>query len=100
MLELALQGDGVGKLPGFDAADDGLEDAAMDGVGEMLGGEELGNPFIGLVVGQQGAEQGLLGLGVGGRLALGKPQQWRIDAVHVARSIAPSAAARPVDCCG
>ena len=82
MLELALQGHGVGELPRLDAPRDGLEDAAVDRVGEMVGGEELADPLIGLVVGQQRAEQGLLGLDVGGRQALGEPQKGRIDAVH------------------
>ena len=70
MLELGLQRDGVGKLPGFDPPRDGLEDAAVDRVGEMLGRQELADPLIGLVVGEQRAEQRLLRLVVGGRQAL------------------------------
>ena len=36
MLELGLQSDGVGELTRFDSADDGLVDAAVDRVGEVL----------------------------------------------------------------
>ena len=57
VLEFGSQGDGVGQLPGFDPADNGLIDAAMHRVGEMLGGQEFADAFIGLVVGQQRAEQ-------------------------------------------
>ena len=64
MLELGLQRDGVGQLPGFDAARDRLEDAAMDRVGEVVGDQEFRDPLIGLVVGQQRAEQRLLRLDV------------------------------------
>jgi hypothetical protein len=54
----------------------------MDRVGEMFGCEELGNPLISLVVGQQGTEQGLLRLDVGGGKALGKAEKRRVDGVH------------------
>ena len=54
----------------------------MDGVGKVFRGEEFGYPLIGLVVGQQGAEQGLLRLDVGGREALGQTEERRIDGVH------------------
>ena len=70
MLEFGFQGDRIRQLAGFDAPDDRLEDAAMDRIGEMLRREELGNPLIGAVVGEQRAEQRLLRLHVGGRQAL------------------------------
>src|ERR1039458_2991928 len=49
-------------LSGFDAPGDGGVDAAVDGIDEVLGREELADPLVGLVVGQQRPEQGLLGL--------------------------------------
>ena len=82
MLELGLQRDRVGELAGLDAAGDRLEDAAVDRIGEVLGGEELRDPLIGAVVGEQRAEQRLLRLHVGGRQALGQAEQGRIDGVH------------------
>ena len=60
----------------------GLEDAAMDRIGEMFRGEELGNPLVGAVVGEQRAEQRLLRLQVGWRQALGETEEGRIDGVH------------------
>ena len=62
--------------------DDGLEDAAVDRIGEMLRREEFGDPLIGLVVGQQRAEQRLLRLQVGWRQTLRQTEQGRIDGVH------------------
>ena len=82
VFEFGFQGDRVGKLAGFDAARNGLVDAAVDRVGEMFGGEEFGDALIGLVVGQEGAEQGLLRLDVGGRQALGKAEKRRVDGIH------------------
>ena len=82
MFELGLQRHRVGELACFDAADDRLEDAAVDRVGEVLGSEELRDPLIGAVVGEQRAEQRLLRLHVGGRQALGETEQGRIDGVH------------------
>ncbi len=82
MLEFGLQRDRVGELLGFDAAGNGLVDAAMDGVGEMIRGQEFRDPLIGTVVGQQGAKQRLLGLHVGGRQTLGQAEQGRVDGVH------------------
>ncbi len=75
MLELGPQGDGVGKLPRIDPALDRLEDAAMDRVGEMVRGEELGDALVGFVIGEQGAQQRLLGLLIGGRKPLRKAQK-------------------------
>ena len=83
MLEFGLQRDGVGELACFDAARDRLIDAAVDRVGEVVGGEELRDPFVGAVVGKQCAEQRLLRLQVGWRQALGKAEQGRIDGVHL-----------------
>jgi hypothetical protein len=74
MFEFGLQRDGVRKLAGFYAPCDRLVDAAVDRIDEVLGGEELGNPLIGLVVGEQGPEQRLLRLQVGRRQSLGEPK--------------------------
>ncbi len=62
MLEFRAQGDDVGELAGLAAALDGAVDAAVHRIGEMFRREEFGDPFIGLVVGQQGAEQRLFRL--------------------------------------
>ena len=67
MLELDAQRHRIGQLSCLDPALDGGEDAAVDGIDEMLGREEFADPFIGLVVGQQRAEQRLLGFEIGGR---------------------------------
>ena len=96
MFEFGAKHYRVGDLAGFAAARDGLEDAAVDGIGEMFGREKFGNPLVGLVVGKQGAEQGLLGFDVAWRQALGEPQEGRIDRVHpltlrLIRVINPSA---------
>ncbi len=55
VLELRLQGDGVGKLPGLHPPRDRLVDPAVDRIGEMLRGEELRDALIRLVVGEQRA---------------------------------------------
>ena len=47
------------------------------------GRQELADPLIGLVVGQQRAQQRLLRLLVGRRLALGQAEQGCVDLVHV-----------------
>ena len=78
MLELGLQRHRVGELARFDPAGDRLEDAAVDRVGEVLGREELRDPLIGAVVGEQRAEQRLLRLHIGGRQALRQAEQGRI----------------------
>jgi hypothetical protein len=51
----------------------------------MLGREKIANPFISLVVGKQGAKQGLFRGEVAGGHALGQAQQGRlVDAIHTA----------------
>src|SRR5690606_11941640 len=59
-----------GDLSAVDQPAAGLEDAAVDRVGEMLGAQELGDPFIGPVVDQHRADQRLFGLEVVRRLAM------------------------------
>ena len=54
----------------------------MNRVGEMFRGQEFGDSLIGLVVGEQRAEQRLLRLDVGGRETLGKAEERRVDSVH------------------
>ena len=90
MLEFRLQGDAVGELALLDPARDGLVDAAMDRVREMLGDEEFRDALIGLVVRQQRAEQRLFGLQVRGRQALREAEERAVDRVH-ARTIADPA---------
>jgi hypothetical protein len=87
MLELGLQHHGVGELSCLDAAHNGLVDAAVDRVREVVRREELGDSLVRLVVGEQGAEQGLLGLQVGRGQALGEPEQRRVDGVQDQTSI-------------
>ncbi len=70
MFEFGAQGDGVGEMAGLHPALDGLENPPVQRIGEMVGGEEVADPLIRLVVGEQRAEQRLLGIGVGGRDAL------------------------------
>ena len=89
MLEFRLQRHRVGELAGFHAADDRLVDAAVDRIGEMLGGEELRDPLVRAVVGEQRTKQRLLRLQVGRRQALRETEQWRIDGVHGQDSIRP-----------
>ena len=50
MLEFLLQHHRIGELPGLGAPGDGLVDATMDWVGEMVWRQELGDAFIRLVV--------------------------------------------------
>ena len=97
MLELRLQGDGIGELPGLDPARDRLVDTAMNRVGKVLRDQEFGDALVGLVVGEQGSQQRLLGLHVGRRQALGDPEERRLD-IHDrertrARGVAPTATA-------
>jgi hypothetical protein len=75
MFELRAQRHDIGKLPGFHAPLDRLVDSPMDRIGEMLGREEFRDALIGLVVGEQGAEQRLFGGEVGRRQALRKAEQ-------------------------
>ena len=63
-----LQGDRVGDLAALDQLGRSGVDPAVHGIAEMLGQEKFGNPAVGRVVDQDRPEQGLLGLGVGGRL--------------------------------
>ena len=78
-LELGFQGHRVGELARLDAPRDGVVDAAVDRVGEMLRRKKLRDTLIGFVVCQQRAEQRLLRLQVGGRQALRQAEQRRID---------------------
>ena len=82
VLELGAQGDRVGELGRLDAPGNGGEDAGVDGVGEMVGREELGDPVIRLVVGEQCPEQRLFCGDVRGGEALGNSQQGRVDVCH------------------
>ena len=41
-----------------------VEDSSVDGIGEMVGPQEVGHPVISVVVGEDGAEQRLLGFEV------------------------------------
>ena len=59
MFELTLEGDHIGQGVVLHPAADRREDAGMDGVGEMFGGEEFRDAFKSLVVGQQRAEKRL-----------------------------------------
>jgi hypothetical protein len=82
VLEFRLQGDRVGKLTRFDPARDRLVDASMDRIDKVFRGQEFRDPFIGFVIREKRAQQGLLRLGVRGRNALGEAKQWRVDGVH------------------
>jgi hypothetical protein len=75
VLELGAQGDDVRELAGLHAALDGAEDAAVDRVGEVLGRQELGDLLVGLVVGEQRAEQRLFRLRALRRHALRQAEQ-------------------------
>ena len=92
MLELGPERDRIRKLPGLDAPGDGLEDPAMQRVGEVVRRQELADPVVRLVVGQQRAEQRLLRLQVGRRQPLRQAEQAlalrRFDLVH-ALTLAP-----------
>ena len=70
-LEDVLEGGPIGDLMAFDQGAAGGEDTAVDGFVEMFGKKKFGHPAIGVVVDQDGAEQGLFGLeimGLVGRL--------------------------------
>ena len=82
VFEFRLQRDGVGQLAGFDPAGDGLEDAAVDRVGEMDRRQELRNPFVRAVIGQQRTQKRLFGLKVGRRQTLGQAQERSVNFVH------------------
>ena len=66
LVEQVLQGDRVGDLAALDQLADGLVDAPVDGIGEMLGPQELVDLVEGQVVGEDRAEQRHLGLVVVG----------------------------------
>ena len=78
----AAQGHRIGDLPCLAAPRDGLKNPPVHRIGEMLVREKLRNPLIGLVVGEQRAEQSLLGLGIAGRQPLGEAQQRSVDGIH------------------
>ena len=94
MLELRLQRHRVGELPGFGAALDRLEDAAVDRVGEVLGQQEFRDALVGLVVGEQRAEQRLFGLQVGRRQTLREAEQRRGERVHRSQPSPPPESCR------
>src|SRR5208283_997241 len=94
MLELRLQRHRVGELASFDAALDRLEDAAVDRVSEVLGQQEFRDAFVGLVVGEQRAEQRLFGLQVGRRQTLREAEQRRGERVHRSQASPPPESVR------
>ena len=100
MLEFGFQRDRVGELSGFDAAGDRLVDAAVDRIGEVLGGKKFRDALIGAVVGEQRAEQRLLRLQVGWRQALRETEQGQIDGVHDRHSIACAESRGELFACG
>ena len=60
---------GDASLPARIRRAGGLEDAPVQFLGEMLGLQEVGDAVEGVVVDQDGAEQRLFRLDIGGRLA-------------------------------
>ena len=62
LVENALERHRVGDLAPFDQLGAGIEDAPVDGIGEMLGLEKLRDPVVGEIVDKDGAEQCLLGV--------------------------------------
>ena len=62
LIEKALERHRFGDLAPFDQLGAGIEDAPMNGIGEMLGLEKLRDPVVGEIVDEDGAEQGLLGV--------------------------------------
>ena len=71
VLEIVLESDRVGELAALDELEDGLVDAAVDGLEEMFGPQEPRDDMGLLVVDQQGAQERLLGLVVVGKSAIG-----------------------------
>ena len=71
LVEQGLERDRVGLLAALDQLADGLEDASVGRVGEVLGAQEIGDPLEGVVVLEDRAEQRLLGLVVDRRRAVG-----------------------------
>ena len=67
VLEIGLQGDGIGDLPALDELENRPEDAPVHRLEEMLGQQEIGDPVDRCVVDEKGGEQGLLGLDVVGQ---------------------------------
>ena len=78
MLELGAQGDRVGDLVASIRRAIAWKMRPLIGSAKWSGREELADPVIGVVVGQQGAEQRLLGCDVAGGQALGQAQQRRV----------------------
>ena len=76
-VERRLQGQRRRDLAAFDEGENRLVDAPVNRLAEMLGPQEGGNAIRRLVVDQHGAEQGLLGLDVVRRLAIGRPRAAR-----------------------
>jgi hypothetical protein len=102
LVEQILQRDRVGDLAAFDGAADRGIDPAMDGVAEMLGSEELGDPRMRRVVDEDRPQQRLLGLDIGGRLRhpfeVGLAQ--RSDCgLHQGHRITPAPASSPAIRC-
>ena len=69
LLEVPLEGDGIGDLAPFDERRHRREDAAVVCQREVLWTQELRHPLVGAVIRQDGAEQRLFGLDVVGRRA-------------------------------
>jgi hypothetical protein len=64
LADMRAQRDGSCDLAGFDQRAGHLVDLAVDAVEEMLGQQEVGDPVIGVIVDQDGAEKRLLRLDV------------------------------------
>ena len=62
LLEQIFQGNCVGDLPALDQFAACFVDAAMRAVGEVVGPQKVGNLFVGTIVGEDSAQQCLLGL--------------------------------------
>ena len=68
-LDIGLERDGAHQLAALDQASQGIEQLAVERIGEMLALEEFSDPMIGRVVHQNRAQQGLLRLEVVRRFA-------------------------------
>jgi hypothetical protein len=70
LVEQVLQRDGIGDLAALDQLADRFIDAAVQRIGKMFRPQEFVDPVEDEVVGQDGAEQGLLGVVIHRRCAL------------------------------
>ena len=69
LLDVGLQRDGAHDLAALDQPRQRIEQLAVQGIGEVLGPQELGDALVGGVVDQDGAQQRLLRLEIVRRLA-------------------------------